>query len=63
MTKSELLARELCRMHIMTRKVGSYVNAFIFSNEQSSDIEMFVDEFWHMFEDDAEEILIRLEKI
>lgn len=61
MTKIELLARELTRMHIMTKKVSAF--APIMYENHYPEIEMWVDEFWHLFESEAEDILNRLEMV
>ena len=47
----------------MTKKVGSYVPVFLWSKTDEEDIEVYVDEFWHLFEEEAEEILVRLERL
>lgn len=59
MTKKELIARELTRVHVMTKKIDTFVASHDFENK----IEFWVDEFWHLFEDEAENLLKRLEEI
>ena len=59
MTKTELIARELTRVHVMTKKIDT----FVMSHDVENMIEFWVDEFWHLFEDEAENLLKKLEEV
>lgn len=59
MNKIELIARELTRVHIMTKKFDT----FSLSIDPGDEIEFWTEEFWHMFTDEAEGLLKRLEEV